>query len=244
MRIPLAPVMSLITLCNCRFIWVSAFCIIRMHAEAACTNDSRCRPMLRIAQISSAGRNEPCSSPTEWRYCSHCASLTSVFRPGTCLTCCALTSSTSNPSLSKSSYSGIQYTPVDSIATVFTPTVRNHRTIAFRSRVKVSKVRTGSSSFPGPTATWISVAPISIPAASSRITGNCTAFTSFFFRFCFIFIWDIGLSFCCVPTAWVSGSIHSSNRDRFHAPAKKPGSTSRHHWLGRHTQNQARQRAS
>src|SRR5712692_448836 len=68
-----------------------------MHCEEDSTKDARCRTRLRIAQISSSGRNEPCSSPTACKYCSHWASLTSLLRPGTCLTCRALTSTTSKP---------------------------------------------------------------------------------------------------------------------------------------------------
>jgi hypothetical protein len=45
----------------------------------------------------SCGWKLPCRSPYSCRRRSHCASLTSVLRPGTCLASRALTSTTSNP---------------------------------------------------------------------------------------------------------------------------------------------------
>src|SRR5688572_18312318 len=74
------------------------------------------------------------------------ASLTSVLRPGTCFASRALTSSTSNPRASRISNTGIQYTPVDSIATVVMPTAWSHSVNWCRSPLKVRKVRTGRSS--------------------------------------------------------------------------------------------------
>ena len=74
------------------------------------------------------------------------ASFTSDLRPGTCLTSRALTSSTSNPRASRISKTGIQYTPVDSIATVVMPTAVSQSANWWRSLLKVRKVRTGRSS--------------------------------------------------------------------------------------------------
>ena len=77
-----------------------------------------------------AGRNEAVNSPTECRYCSHWQSAKSVLRPGTCFTWRALTRQTSNPRSSRIWKSGIQYTPVDSIATVLIPQAHSQSAIA------------------------------------------------------------------------------------------------------------------
>jgi hypothetical protein len=69
------------------------------------------------------------------------------------------------PRCSRISNSGIQYTPVDSSATVVTPHCSSQSVKRSRSSVKVANTRTGFSSRPGGTATNISRAPTSIPAA-------------------------------------------------------------------------------
>ena len=56
------------------------------------------------------------SSPASSSWQSHCASWTSVLRPGTCLTWRALTSRHLKRS-SSTAHTGFQYTPVASIAT-------------------------------------------------------------------------------------------------------------------------------
>jgi hypothetical protein len=61
---------------------------------------------------------------------------------------------------------------VDSIATVLIPHCVSQPANAWRSCVKVGKDRTFSTARSAGTATKISVAPMSIPAASGRITGN------------------------------------------------------------------------
>ncbi len=59
-----------------------------------------------------------------------------------------------------------------SLATVLTPHWASQSARAYKSWVKVGKKRTFSSARSAGTATNISVAPISIPAASARITGS------------------------------------------------------------------------
>jgi len=78
----------------------------------------------RIARTCSGGRKLPRSSPTSINWASHWESLTSVLRPGTALTCAALTTSmtSSGPPTSRDAeYTGHQYGPVDSIDTCVTP---------------------------------------------------------------------------------------------------------------------------
>src|SRR5580700_8985258 len=58
------------------------------------------------------------------------------------------------------------------MATVLTPHWVSQSARAYKSCVKVGKQRTFSSARSAGTATYISVAPISIPAASARITGS------------------------------------------------------------------------
>jgi hypothetical protein len=69
---------------------------------------------------------------------------------------------------------------VDSIATVRISHFVSQSANAFKSAVKVANRRTGSKSRSAGTATKISSAPMSIPAASDRSTGS---FTSRFWRF-------------------------------------------------------------
>ena len=85
--------------------------------------------------------------------CNHWQSSTSDLRPETFLTWRALTSSTVKPRDSSNSNKGIQYTPVDSIATVSTPQASSQSARVLRSVVKLANSRTGSSSRSGGTAT-------------------------------------------------------------------------------------------
>src|ERR1700733_10982057 len=85
----------------------------------------------------------------------------------------AFTRNTSSPCCSSTSYKAIQYTPVDCMATVFTPHDCNHSANCFSAPVQLPNSRTGCGSLPGATATkWLSL-PISIPAASACITSSC-----------------------------------------------------------------------
>ena len=86
-------------------------------------------------------------------------------RPETFFTYRALTSSTVKPRASRISNNGIQYTPVDSIATVSTPLALSQSANCSRSAVKLGNSRTGSSSRSGGTATKCEALPMSIPAA-------------------------------------------------------------------------------
>ena len=82
-------------------------------------------------------RNSPCCS----RSASHSLSATSVLRPGTALTCCALTSSSSQCP-SKTWCTGFQYTPVDSMAAWVQPAARSQSRSVVNASVVVPKVRT------------------------------------------------------------------------------------------------------
>ena len=79
--------------------------------------------------------------------------MTSLLRPLTCLVARAFTRYTSKPARSSTSNTGIQYTPVDSIATSRTPHEASHCAIVSSSAVNVPKLRTGSSNRAPSTAT-------------------------------------------------------------------------------------------
>src|ERR1017187_9498070 len=83
----------------------------------------------------------------------HVASCTSLFRPGRPFVSRALTRYTSKPAASRMSYTAIQYTPVDCIATVRIPHRFSHSAMAFSSTVVHPKHRTGWLSRVGGTAT-------------------------------------------------------------------------------------------
>src|SRR5579863_107170 len=203
---------------------------------AICTRLSRCRNSDRTAQTSCSGRYDARKSPTECKNCNHWQSDTSVRRPGTFFTWRALTRHTSKPRSSKTWNSGIQYTLVDSMATVFTPHCLSQSAKAYRSCVKLGNERTFSAARSHGTAKKISVAPISIPAASGRITGNMALFALVsFLRFL-----AIVFSFCQQTTARVAQNGHSSNRDR---RQPKPRASERHHCIEHETRNQASYRA-
>ncbi|CAE6873442.1 hypothetical protein R69658_08266 [Paraburkholderia aspalathi] len=72
---------------------------------------------------------------------------------------------TVKPRDSSNSNTGIQYTPVDSIATVSIPQALSQSAMALRSVVKLANSRTGSSSRSGGTATKWDALPMSMPAA-------------------------------------------------------------------------------
>jgi len=94
----------------------------------------------------------------------------SVFRPRTFLAWRALTRKTSMPCPTSVSYSGTQWIPVDSIATVVMPMASNHRAIDFRSLVKLENFRTdSSSSSAGMAAIWNRL-PMSLPAERGLTT--------------------------------------------------------------------------
>src|SRR5690606_8892556 len=93
-------------------------------------------------------------------------------RPGTYLTCRASTSQTFRPRCSSTSYTGIQYTPVDSSATTSTPHSNSQSAIAFRSSVIAPTSRTGASVLCGGTATQWLDAPTSTAAALGNTSSS------------------------------------------------------------------------
>ena len=110
--------------------------------------------------------------------CNHWQSSTSDLRPETFFTWRALTSSTVKPRRSSSSNNAIQYTPVDSMATVSTAQASSQSARRSRSAVKLGNWRTGSSSRSGGTATKCEALPISIPAALGWVRVRaCRVFT-------------------------------------------------------------------
>jgi hypothetical protein len=111
------------------------------------------RHNVRITSVCSSGRNEFFNNPYTGSFNSHWHSCTSVFRPGMFLVSRALTSVTWIPRCDRISHSGIQYTPVDCIATVSIPHCSSQSANAVRSAVKHPKVRTGSAARLGGTAT-------------------------------------------------------------------------------------------
>ena len=150
---PVTPMTSLSTLSSCTFICASAFCTWCTARERSPTSSSRWRRYARSGQIASGTRNAPRSRPWLISCRIHWQSLTSLLRPLTCFVARGFTRCTSRPDRSSTSNTGIQYTPVDSIATTSTPHDRSHAAIASRSRVNVPKLRTGSSNRSASTAT-------------------------------------------------------------------------------------------
>src|SRR5215470_20362442 len=85
---------------------------------------------VRTAHTSASGRKAERSNPTECRYCNHWHSCQSVRFPGTLRMCRAFTRHGLSPCASRTSKSGIQYTPVDSMATVVTPQLTSQSAIS------------------------------------------------------------------------------------------------------------------
>jgi hypothetical protein len=109
---------------------------------------SRWRATARSTHTSALGRQAARSSPRLMSFCSHWQSCTSLLRPGTYFNCRASTSQTFSPCCSSTSNTGIQYTPVDSTATVSTPRLTSQAASAFRSSVIAPTSRTGSQPAP------------------------------------------------------------------------------------------------
>ena len=100
----------------------------------------RYRVRFRSVRIGLGGTKLAFNSPASSSWHSHCASLTSVLRPGTALTWRALTSSSSKSS-SRIAQTGFQYTPVASIATCVTPSAFSQSRSANRPCTVVCELR-------------------------------------------------------------------------------------------------------
>jgi len=169
MACPLWPITSLRTSVSWIFICTSAFCMRCTQLVCSATSTSRWRATARTTQTSAAGRQAARSSPRLMSFCSHWQSCTSLLRPGTYFNCRASTSHTFNPCCSSTSNTAIQYTPVDSSATVSTPSLSSHRASSAKSSVIVPTSRTAacpaaSAKCCGTATQWLDP-PTSIPAA-------------------------------------------------------------------------------
>jgi hypothetical protein len=92
--------------------------------------------------------NDARSSPARARVASHCASAMSVLRPGTALTCRALTTHAVMPTDSSAANGLFQYTPVLSMTTTSGLISRAHWASARRSRLKAPNSRMVTSTRP------------------------------------------------------------------------------------------------
>ena len=82
-------------------------CSLAVSRERSLICVLRYRVRLRSVRIGLGGTRLPRNRPASSSWQSHCASLMSVLRPGTCLTCLALTSINSKPS-SSTAHTGFQ----------------------------------------------------------------------------------------------------------------------------------------
>src|SRR5882762_8829741 len=110
-----------------------------MCRPALRTRSFRCRQYVRIVRISCEGRKEFRNSPYVCSFISHWLSCTSLLRPGRFFVSRAFTRYTSKPACSRMSYTAIQYTPVDCIATVRIRHCFSHPAIAFSSAVVLAE---------------------------------------------------------------------------------------------------------
>ena len=117
---PPLPRMSLSTTLSLRLASSSTFSMRCTCAARSRTNCLRVRVSVRSSCTATGGTKLARISPWASRSASHMASLTSVLRPGTFLTCAAL-ASTSSKWPSSTCHTGFQYTPVASMATCSTP---------------------------------------------------------------------------------------------------------------------------
>ena len=89
-----------------------------------------------------------CSIPFDISFASHSASFTSDLRPGTFLKCAGLTRQSLKFSSSSTFHTGIQYTPVDSIAISTISFSRSHAVSSCSSRVVAPKLLVSLSTVP------------------------------------------------------------------------------------------------
>src|SRR6266446_7148020 len=93
------------------------------------------------------------------------------------------------PRCCRISNTGIQYTPVDCITTLWIPCPLSQSAIVSISSVKQSKLRTGLASFSGLMATQCSLPPMSMPAACGCTTSNAFPSTLGGWAFLFGSLW-------------------------------------------------------
>jgi hypothetical protein len=112
------------------------------------TRFCRWRATRRSWRICTGGMNEARSKPARASVASHCASAMSVLRPGTALTCRALTTQAIRPTACSAANGLFQYTPVLCITTTSGAISSAHCAKARRSRLKAPKSRLVTSTRP------------------------------------------------------------------------------------------------
>jgi len=139
--------------------------------------------MSRSSRISTGGTNDPASKPCSNSCANQAASARSVLRPGTILTCLALTSLSSKPRSSSTYHTGFQYWPVASMTTSLIPFALNQSASASNPDVNAENVRS-SLLRPFPDNDGVrahattSSLPTSRPAQRSSMTSTCASFPS------------------------------------------------------------------
>ena len=136
------------TAASVRLALSSTFCTRVTSCARSRTSVVRDCSSSRGARRAAGGMKLARSSPCRSRSASHALSATSVLRPGTCLTCCGLTSTTACPPSSSSANTGHQNTPVRSRTTRSTCRSRSQALSAPRSAVIVPNVRTSRRAVP------------------------------------------------------------------------------------------------
>ena len=162
---PVSPTTSDMTLANWMFICVSAFCMCWTWRAWLLSSISRWR--YNAAQHADLlGRTKrPAEQAVGHELLQPLAVQHVGLAPGDVLDVARIDQQHGEAARLQQLEQGIQYTPVDSIATVSTPQASSQSARALRSTVKLGNSRTGSSSRSGGTATKWDALPMSMPAA-------------------------------------------------------------------------------